>query len=438
VIAPLIVVAGLALAQADAPSAKDTTSPKDAAAAKAALADKVKKLIVQLDDDSQARRDAAEKALIELGTDVLDVLPPAGPKASIELRARLARVRSTVEKAYVEAFTKPAVVTLQGKMKLSAAIGDIEKQSGNTLIDAREQFNQQPDNIDVEIDVKNASFWEALDKLLDEAGMTVYTYNDLPNQLRLMNANPGDAPRAERASYAGLFRLEAKSLDATRDFRNPMGSGLRIGTDITWEPRLRPIVLLLQLAELQATDDTGAEIPATGEGEIEVPIEGNNTGVEMDLYLKLPKRSAAKVSSVKGKFQALMPGRVEKFEFAGLDKAKDVALERGAAVVTLQQVRKNDEVYEVLIRLKFDEAENALESHRGWVQENSAYILDPKGDKIEDGGSSFSNIAENEVGISYIFDLADTPLAKCRFVYETPAGLFKIPVEFELKDLELP
>ena len=42
------------------------------------------------------------------------------------------------------------------------------------------------------------------------------------------------------------------------------------------------------------------------------------------------------------------------------------------------------------------------------------------------------------MGYSYYFDPEEVPITKCKFVYKTPAALFKVPVEFELKDLELP
>jgi hypothetical protein len=158
----------------------------------------------------------------------------------------------------------------------------------------------------------------------------------------------------------------------------------------------------------------------------------------MDLFLALPKRSAKKIARLSGKFTALVPGRAETFEFSKLDKAKNESLERGGVVVTLEQVRKNDDVIEARLRIKFDEASNALESHRGWIDENEAFMLDPQGNKIEAGGRERNLVAENEVGYSYLFDPGEVPIAQCRFVYKTPAALFKVPVDFELTDLELP
>jgi hypothetical protein len=408
----------------------------DAAAVK--LAERVKKLVVQLDDDSQARRDAAEQALVAIGPDLLDVLPPPGEKASIELRARLARVRGAVENAHIEASARPSEVTLQGSMKLSEAVAKIAEQTGNKVVDGRERFNQESDDLTVELDLDGVPFWKALDTLLDEAELTLYNYNDQPHELLFMNRTPGETSRSERGTYAGLFRLEAKSIGATRDLRNPTGNGLRITADIAWEPRVRPIVLAVPLARLQATDENGASIASSGEGEIEVPIESSNAGVEIDFNLDLPERSVKKIAQLQGEVTALVPGRVETFTFANLPKTKDSQQQRGGAVVTLEQVRKNEDVHEVRMRVKFDKAANALESHRGWIYNNEAYLLDAAGKRIDNNGVEARLVEENEIGLAYLFDLTDVNLAQARFVYKTPAALFKVPVPFELRDLELP
>jgi hypothetical protein len=428
---------GLALGQVDA-AAPAATSPAATSPEAAAKAERVRRLVVQLDDDSQARRDAAEKALTEMGPELLDLLPAPDAKASIELKARLARIRTAVEKAHIASFTRPASVTLQGKMKLSEALAKIKEQTGNEVVDARERFNQEPDDPTLELNLEGITFWQALDKILDEADLTIYNYNDEPGQLQLMARSPGQLDRGERGKYGGLFRFEATSVSAMRDLRNPRVSSLTVSTDINWEPRVRPIVLEMPLNELKATDETGAAIQSKDEGEIEVPVETTNSGVELDVQLTLPDRSIRKIASLQGKMLALIPGRVETFQFENLAKAKNVAQERGSVVVTLEQVRKNDEIYEVRIRVKFDKSANALESHRGWIYNNEAYMLDAAGEVIENGGIEARLVEENEIGLGYLFDLDGVDLNQARFVYKTPAALFKVPVEFELKDLDLP
>jgi hypothetical protein len=404
------------------------------------LTEHVKKKVVLLDDEDQAVRDAAEKSLIDLGEPVLNFLPQTQEGSSTELKARLARIRSTIEKQSIEAHTKPSQVTLQGEMELSEAIAAFEKQTGNKFVDYRERFNQQVVDPTIKLDLKEASFWEACDTLLDAAELTLYNYTEGETTGKLPFMARGDATQARHgnASYAGLFRIQPTSLQANRDLRNPMANGLTLTTDLVWEPRIRPIVILVPLEELIATDDAGTVIATETESTLEIPVETTNSGIELSLQLGLPARTAKKIAKISGNLVAVVQGRTETFEFTNLEKAKDVAIERGGAVVTLEQVRKNDEVQEFRIRLKFDKSANALESHRGWIYNNEAYLVNGKNERIENGGLEARLVEENEVGMAYLFDLGEHKLADLKFVYRTPAAIFKIPVTFKLSEIELP
>ncbi len=105
--------------------------------------------------------------------------------------------------------------------------------------------------------------------------------------------------------------------------------------------------------------------------------------------------------------------------------------------VVLEQVRKNVDVYELRLRVRFDQAQNALESHRNWIYNNEAYFLGPDGQRFEHVGLQAFRQAENEVGVAYLSD-REGGLAGCKFVYKTPAVLIQMPVPFELKDIPLP
>jgi hypothetical protein len=87
--------------------------------------------------------------------------------------------------------------------------------------------------------------------------------------------------------------------------------------------------------------------------------------------------------------------------------------------------------------VRFDEAANALESHRGWIYNNQAFLLDADGNKVEHAGFETTRQTLNEVGLAFKFPL-DKDLAQYRFVYQSPAAIVQMPVEFELKDIALP
>jgi hypothetical protein len=107
------------------------------------LDEQVKVLVRQLDHNEQAKREAAEKDLIALGSDVLPLLPPVNNRTPAEVRNRLTRIRSALTKAAIEATTKSTPVTLSGEMPVSQAMAELAKQSGNELVDYRDRFNQE-------------------------------------------------------------------------------------------------------------------------------------------------------------------------------------------------------------------------------------------------------------------------------------------------------
>ena len=66
------------------------------------LAPLVRKLVRELDAPEKARRDAAQQKLLELGALVLDLLPETTDKTSAEVRMRLDKVRSVLERTQAE------------------------------------------------------------------------------------------------------------------------------------------------------------------------------------------------------------------------------------------------------------------------------------------------------------------------------------------------
>lgn len=423
----LIILAVLAAGQAE------TTKPP----AKEDAAAKVKGLVKQLDSAQLARRDSAEKELRDMGESILDHLPAITAGTPAELKTRVNRLRKALLDEAIASTSRASTVTLDGEHRFSEALAAVEKQTGNRFEDYREKFNQLKLDPPLALKLNKAPFWEALDTILDDAEMTIYSYDEESDALAY-TARGDAAPRKGTASYSGPFRFQAVRVEATRDLRNELNRSLRVALEAAWEPRVRPIVLQQPLTELKVVDDQDREIGVRGEGEVETPVEFNNAGVELELPLELPDRTAKKIKSIKGTMTATIPGRMEEFRFTGLDKAKDEAQERGGVTVTLKHARKNQDIYEIEVLVRFDKAANALESHRGWIYENPAFLVDAKGERIENAGLEATLAAVNEVSLSFKFDLDKTKLADCSFVYKTPAAIFKVPLEFELKDIDLP
>lgn len=439
--AACLVVCLLIVGQADpVKTAPAKAGPAKDAAAAEALSEKVRQLVKQLDSNQLAQREAAEKELVELGADVLPLLPTFNNRTPAEVRNRVARVRKSLSDAAILAATKPAMVSLSGEMLASEAFKKITDQTGNQFVDFRERFNQDITDPKIKVELDKVPFWQALDTVLDAGNLTLYEFDDEANALAYTNRDENVLKRVGHATYSGLFRLEPSRIEAVRNLKNPSSRSLRLTVDVSWEPRVRPIVLQQPLGDVAAKDENGNELTLDGtQGELEFPVEGTNSAVEMDFPLNAPERSVKQIGSLKGKLMATVLGRVEAFEFADLDKIKQAEQERGGVIVAVDAARKNNEIYEVEMRVQFDKAANALESHRGWIYNNECYLLDSKGNRIENAGLEANLLDVNEVGLSYKFDLGEAKsLAGFKFVYKTPAAIIRIPVEFELKGIDLP
>lgn len=435
-LATFMLVAGLACGQPAAAPAGQT--PAKSAESSADLKAAVAKLVRQLDDTQLARRESAEKELMGLGPAIVDLLPPVTRQMPAEVKERLARVRRALESSAAELSLAPTRVTLKGPLKLSEALAAIEKQTGNRLVDYREEFNQQRREFTIEGEIRDKPFWEALDTVLDQAELTTYAFSGEHAAAAIVARGEGETARAKRGVYSGLFRFEPLRVEAVRDIVNPSNHALRLFLDIAWEPRLQPILVSQSLEALQATTDTGEDLPIDGrEGEIEIPVDGDSSATEMYIPLELPGRNVNKIGSIKGKLEVLAPGRVETFEFVDIEKAKSVEQRRAAATVTLDQVRQNQELYEVRMRIKFQAAANALESHRVWIYQNPAVLVSPGGEKIDNVGMEATLQEEDQVGVSYQF-VAPDGIKGFKFRYTTPVSIVKFPVEYELKNIELP
>lgn len=419
-----LIVASLLLGQTE-PTADD-------------LVPQVRKLVKQLGSPELTQRDAAEESLIELGPNVLDILQQLPQSPDAETNQRLDKVRDALYRLAVEAATQASIVTLKAEaMPLSDVLKAMEKQTGNRVVDKRAEFGQEAVDIKITAEFDKVPFWQALDQLLDQAKMTTYNYSGEAGATAIIANHEGLTDRAKAGVYSGVFRFQPVLLDATRDLRNPDNKVLKLFVEVAWEPRMLPIAMAQSLDAVKLTDENGKPIEVAGAGVIETEVNKDISATELEIPLALPPRSVEKIASLEGNLAVLVPGRVETFTFEQLTKLKDAQQQKAGATVIVQTVRKNGDVYEVRMVLRFDKAANALESHRTWVSANEAYLLDGMGKKIEIAGFETTRQTENEVGFAYKF-VVDGTLDGHKFVYRTPAAIVQKVIPYELKDIPLP
>jgi hypothetical protein len=249
---------------------------------------------------------------------------------------------------------------------------------------------------------------------------------------------PGQRPASEGAFYAGPLRFAANEIRLQRDPRRAGDASLKVSLEICWEPRLQPISMRQRLDRLQGRDNQGNAIRVDGEGELPALVHQGSSGVELELPFVAPARSVESIETLTGTVDVLLPGKLLSFEFGGLADAKKTDQQRHHAVVTLDGVRKVNEVWEVRVRVSYQESAGAFDSYLvSWILNNEAYLIDSQGERVENGGFETTSRTENEIGVAYFFDVAGG-LGDYKFVYKTPGTIYQLPVEYTLKALRLP
>lgn len=418
---------------------KKGDAPASAAAEPADLEAQVRKLVRELDASQKAKRDAAEQQLLELGPAALDLLPETNDRTPAEVALRLDRVRSHFERARAENSVKASTVTLKAEnMPVSKVFEEMTRQTGNQVYDLREEFGQETTDPEISVDFDEAPFWSAMDQVLDKADLNVYPYASEAG-VAIVNRSESRVPRFGAATYSGSFRFEGGEFIARRDLRDPDSHTLELMVSASWEPRLQPIFVMRLAEGMEAADEDGEPIEFSMAGEeLEFPVDSDMRSIDMPIQFIAPARSVHRVASLKGKLTVLLPGKLEKFRFTNLAKAKRVERRKAAVTVVLDEVGKNNELWEIRVRVVFDKTSGALESHRDWVWNNPAFLETP-GNKepLHYAGMDQTRETENEIGVAYYFDVPEG-LKGCVFEYQTPTAIMTMPLDYELKDLELP
>ncbi len=407
------------------------------AAADEGLGLEVRRLVRQLDAPQLARREEAEQELIRLGPKVLDLLPQSPDRMSAEVAQRIGRIRQRLQRLMAESAGQASRVTLQGKIPLPEILSKIEEQTGNKIVFRGRPVGPegQGDGPALDVDFDNTPFWEALDQVLQQAGLAVYPFGE-EKAVSIVPRPPSASP-AGRIGYSGPFRFEPVSILAVRDLRSGTAS-LRLTLEVSWEPRLAPVSLQQPMADVQAVDENGKALTVDVKGAApEVPVLPGLSAVTLEIPFELPSREVKSIARLQGKLTALLPGKVEEFRFGDLEEAEQVEKRVAGVTVVLEQVRKNRAVWEIRLGVRFDEAGDALESHRTWIYDNEVYLEAADGESVEWATFETTRQMEDEIGAAYYFAV-DGPLSGYTLVYKTPALILSKEIEYEIGSIELP
>ena len=365
----------------------------------------------------------------------LPLLPDPASVTSKERKERLEKVRAALLQAGEEISTTATRVTIQAKaIRLSEALGMIQKQTGNGITDLRESLGVEVTNPAFDLDLQNVPFHEAIDRVakLAEVSLNAFTGD---GTIGITAGTPSKDPVIQ---YVGPFRIAFKQLAEMRDLQAGTAAA-SAQLEVGWEPRLRPMLLSLKSDGLVVKDDKNREVkPQAMMESNEVVLRPENPAVEMNLNLEAPERSAVKLSSFHVKAEVTLPAGIKTFRFPSLAQ-ENVSLKQGDVSATLQNVEIDEQVWKVNVELVYPGTGPAFESYRQGLFNNRIWLQKADGSRFEhNGGFSNTSADGGKLGFEYLFVDAPGKLADYQLVYETPSKVITIPLEFEFKDVPLP
>jgi hypothetical protein len=429
-----IACGGLVLlgAMAVCPPARGQSEASDAA-----LRDRVTQLVERLGSDNPEARESAMAALTKLGPKILPLLPDTAALPAGARKEQVEKLRAALRQAADEINPGATRVTLEGKgIRLTEALQQLQKQTGNAITDMREQLGADVTNPALDLQIRDKPFFEAFAEVarLAEVGMEFYSGDGSIGIKPAMT----DASGATPIQFTGPFRIALKQIGLARDFE--AGTNLaNLQFEAAWEPRLRPMLLTLKADEIKVVDDRGKEVkPQMQDQSDEVVVRPENPVAEINLNLQAPERDAKKLKSLKVKAELTIPAGIKVFRFPNLGQ-ENVNLKQGDVGVTLQDVEVEEQTWKVHVELTYPGEGPAFESYRQGLFNNRIWLQRSDGSRFEhNGGFNSTGSDGGKLGFEYIFVDAPGKPSDYQLVYETPSKVITIPLEFEFKDVPLP
>lgn len=194
----------------------------------------------------------------------------------------------------------------------------------------------------------------------------------------------------------------------------------------------------IPMSSVMATVTGGEVVLATNpQAAPEVRLNIGGSSAQVDLQLNRIERKYQQLDSLKGQLVVAVPGERHQYQFSKLGTGKRQSERFGDVAVTLEGSQRNGRVYEMRMFVEFGDSKGALESYRGWILSNRAYLLDANDQQLENVGFQTYGANDKGVGISYMFQLNADP-DSYKLIYESPSSIRRQTIDYELKNIPLP
>lgn len=407
-------------------------------------------LVAQLGDKNFRVRQAAGKALEGRGEESLPALRRALDAKDEEVRRRAEVLAQKIERSVL---LTPKRVTLAVKNRpVDEAVKELARQTGYKL---RYQGGAQRR---VTLEVENATFWEALEKICRDGHLTP-GFDDQQGTIYLYHQDS----TSPYTCHAGPFRFVATNFSYNRyinlaniprngrDPNNPSdANNLNFGMMIQAEPK-SPLLSVGPPRLTRAEDENGISLlPRQNEHAPQFQVhyhEGNglfrNFQHSTNVAMTKPARDAARAKVIRGKVVVtLLAGSKPDVVIENLAAGKKKLSGNGqSAEIDVEEVAERNGSYQITLRVR-KHVRGSDAPDYNWINgvQQRLDVLDDKGRRYTSQGvTNFLDNTPTSVHATYLFaPPGNGPIGKpAKLVFNQWLTLSH-ELEFEFKDLPLP
>ncbi len=322
---------------------------------------------------------------------------------------------------------------------LPAALQALQQQTGVRVADRRQNRQTQPH---FPLDLHGVGFWQALDTIARAADVEVSLYQP-GGGIAIVDGPHRDVP----TSYNGLFRVQLKRIETSRDFQS--GARVcRLTLQIAWEPRFRPLFLQNGRRPLLVQDDHRASLQAIGTGAGRQSLETSRLFTEVSLLVTAPSRAARTLELIQGDLSLIGPDHTVQFTFDHLTPDAHPVQTKDGITVQLRSVdiEKGAPVHwNVGFDLQYPPSGPNFDSFESWLV-TSRLRLVRKGTQgkryLAPISYSDDTLAGHRAVFDYTFEsrrgLELNQLSEWKLVYELPGPMVTLAVPFTFRHVPLP
>lgn len=416
----------------------------------AALRAAIDGLLRELEAPTLADRTRAERKLLDLGPDVLPLLPAPELAPNVSVREAIRRVRVQLERRAAKESALASRITLRGETTVAELLSQLTRQTRNRveLSDKARDAAKSP----LTVDFDDRPFWDCLDEVCER--LHLRTEFDVQRaSLKLVPRMPND-PVELAVQRSGPFRLAIHSAEIRPVVGATDRKLLRVAGLIALEPRLRPLFLHFATAEMKGLVAEGKPLaPWNPAARYEHPVSDAGREIPVQFDYLLPRaddpddKAAPTKINLSGRIALQLAAGTERIVFDKTSQTPGASRRRGGVTVRLREVKFEPLAdaakpaaplrAEIGVAVSYDTGGPAFESHRTWMFHNAVYLETEAGRRIDFTEYDTNQQADGAVAVGYRWDKLPAPATQYKFVYEAPTLILDLPLDVKLEGIKI-